>query len=330
MKLNQDITFAWRKNEDGAALVRVYTDIPEIEIPETIEGLPVTEIGSYCFSGTERLPKEKIRLYSETVVYDGTKSGQTAACGAFPERIVLPHSVRTIGSYAFYGCVRLHELTLTEAAKEIGSDAFLNCAVLNRLILRCGSERPTGLKQLLAQISWNVEVIFEDRTGKETAKLFFPEYSEVYAEIGPAHIFELKLTGEGFRARQCFRDGVLLMGDYDAVFPQACIEESEQVLIRMAADRLSRPVSLSDTAKKLYQEYIKDNQLAVVRAFVKERETEMLQYLITERLIGQETLEEAVRLASELGWAEGTVRLMRWKDEYLKENLTNRYHFEDF
>ncbi len=38
--------------------------------------------------------------------------------------------------------------------------------------------------------------------------------------------FELNLTGEGFRARQCFKEGVILLNAYDEIFPQACVEES--------------------------------------------------------------------------------------------------------
>ncbi len=47
----------------------------------------------------------------------------------------------------------------------------------------------------------------------------YPEYYESYDELGPAHIFELNLTGEGFRARQCFKEGVILLNAYDEIFP---------------------------------------------------------------------------------------------------------------
>ena len=83
-----------------------------------------------------------------------------------------------------------------------------------------------------------MEVSFEQEDGEREAVLLYPEYYESYDEIGPAHIFELNLTGEGFRARQCFKDGVILLNAYDEIFPQACVEESAEVLIPMAWNRL--------------------------------------------------------------------------------------------
>ena len=80
----------------------------------------------------------------------------------------------------------------------------------------------------------------------------YPEYYESYDEIGPAHIFELNLTGEGFRARQCFKEGVILLNAYDEIFPQACVEESAEVLIPMAWNRLYAACGLSPEARADY------------------------------------------------------------------------------
>lgn len=71
---------------------------------------------------------------------------------------------------------------------EVGSDAFMNCLNLRSLRMCAGVEEPTGLKQLLAQIKWQVEVSFEQEDGEREAVLMYPEYYESYDEIGPAHI----------------------------------------------------------------------------------------------------------------------------------------------
>ena len=156
---------------------------------------------------------------------------------------------------------------------EVGSDAFMNCLNLRSLRMCAGVEEPTGLKQLLAQIKWQVEVSFEQEDGEREAVLMYPEYYESYDEIGPAHIFELNLTGEGFRARQCFKEGVILLNAYDEIFPQACVEESAEVLIPMAWNRLYAACGLSPEARADYEEYVREQSGKVLTILLKKRES---------------------------------------------------------
>ena len=136
---------------DTARLVRVYGDEPCITLPEALpapEGgtLTITELGDYCFSEKPRglpAPEELCRYAVEP---DGTarllrafgrdltgasharydldfgdgdastaaRSGEEALhplCGSFLEELVLPGSLRVIGSCAFYNCRRLRRLT---------------------------------------------------------------------------------------------------------------------------------------------------------------------------------------------------------------------------
>ena len=52
----------------------------------------------------------------------------------------------------------------------------------------------------------------------------YPEYTESYDEIAPAHIFGRNITGEGFRARQQFQDGIVQFAGYDAIYPKVIAE----------------------------------------------------------------------------------------------------------
>ena len=54
--------------------------------------------------------------------------------------------------------------------------------------------------------------------GKRKVRLLYPEYSESYEEIGPAHIFSLHVEGEGYRARKQFVNGRLDFGGYHRAF----------------------------------------------------------------------------------------------------------------
>ena len=199
--------------------------------------------------------------------------------------------------------------------REIGSDAFMNCLKLHQLQVRAHVTEPTGLKQILAQVKWNVEVSFEKIPGECEAILLYPEYEESYDEIGPAHIFELNLTGEGFRARQCFTDGKVELTFYDEIFPQACVEEAESLLIQMAWDRLLYRETVEDAAAKRYEIYVKERTGKLIKKLIEQKKLSQLSLLFAWKYVTKTQAEEAVALASEAEWAEGTVSLMQWSRE---------------
>lgn len=218
---------------------------------------------------------------------------------------------------------------------EVGSDAFMNCLNLRSLRMCAGVEEPTGLKQLLAQIKWQVEVSFEQEDGEREAVLMYPEYYESYDEIGPAHIFELNLTGEGFRARQCFKEGVILLNAYDEIFPQACVEESAEVLIPMAWNRLYAACGLSPEARADYEEYVREQSGKVLTILLKKRELKPLHFFFEKGYGRKEQIEDAVAIASHEEWMEGVASLIAWKRQLFAEpektaDVKSRYSFEEF
>ena len=52
----------WEMGQEGARILRVYSNELAIRLPDRLEGVPVTEIGAYCFSASEHLPQENCRL----------------------------------------------------------------------------------------------------------------------------------------------------------------------------------------------------------------------------------------------------------------------------
>lgn len=77
-----------------------------LTIPETIEGLPVTQIASNAFK-------------NKTVF----------------KSIELPNSLKGIGSYAFYNCNGLTSITIPGSVTSIGDYAFQNCYGLTSVII---------------------------------------------------------------------------------------------------------------------------------------------------------------------------------------------------
>ena len=130
----------------------------------------------------------------------------TELCGSRIEEVSLPDTVQSIGNCAFYNCKKLNRIRAGANLRDIGSDAFMNTLSFHRLTLSCRPEEASGIKQILSHISWDIKVRFQ--VGDEVfAALLYPEYLETYDEIAPAHLFGRSITGEGFRARQCVRDG---------------------------------------------------------------------------------------------------------------------------
>ena len=87
-------TMTFRLYEDHAVLAEYAGEDESLSIPESIEGLPVTEIGTSAFSSSSSL-----------------------------RRVAFPSSLTQIGSYAFYG-TELESLEFPESLQYIGEKAF--------------------------------------------------------------------------------------------------------------------------------------------------------------------------------------------------------------
>lgn len=298
----EESVFQWKETKEGeACILGGYGASPFVVVPQELDGIPVTSIGEYCFSDSGKGEGSREDTFSRRKL-----------SGKFIQKIFLPDSVRKIGNLAFYNCTGLRELQIGAALTEFGSDAFMNCLQLETVRLRCGVGERTGLKRLLGQRTSDTKVVFE-RDGKTEAVLIYPEYYEMYDEVGPAHIFALNLTGEGFRARQCFQDGIVDLGQYDRIFEQAVAEENPSILCRMAVNRLCYPAGLSQEAERRYRDYIREWEGLLVRELVGEHDLEILEILFRGEFLTREGREKGIRFASEQNWPEGVASMLRQK-----------------
>lgn len=89
----------------------VYTDEEmTIEVPEKINGLPVTEL-------------------LELPAYDFTDKGEQYI------KIIIPGCVKTINSYAFAMCDDIDEIQLKDGVTDIGNNIFLSCPELKKVYI---------------------------------------------------------------------------------------------------------------------------------------------------------------------------------------------------
>lgn len=310
MEQTQPCRMLWQKRKDGGArLLRMYGASSRVVVPSRIAGRPCVEIAPYCFAGQGHLPKEED--WEEEAF--GGESGLLLLkelCGSAIEEAILPDTVHTIGSCAFYQCKNLKRLTVGAAADDIGSDAFMNALSLRQILLRCGPDQKSGIRQILLQISSDLQVRFETEAGIQ-ALLLYPEYYETYDEIAPAHLFGRNISGEGFRARQAFRDQKVDFAGYDAVFLQACAEETEETLFQMALGRLQYPFALSECHRASYRNFLQDHMTGVAARLTRQKDMDALLFLCREQLLHGAELSACIQAAAEAGWPQGAAALLR-------------------
>ena len=121
----------WEPCPGGARLLRLLGDTPCPAVPGTIEGLPVAELGPYCFADRPVRPGAR-----------RTGDDTHEITGNFVEEVTLPDTVRVLDSAAFYNCRRLRRLSLGAGVEGLGSDLFTNCRSLARLCLRAAPDAP--------------------------------------------------------------------------------------------------------------------------------------------------------------------------------------------
>mgnify|MGYP004472574927 FL=1 len=291
-------------NEDSIRINKVYSPSPTIEIPELIDGYMVREIADYCFSSKE------VNL-SNCILNREIPSNYHVCSGVDVESVRLPSTLKKLGNYAFYNCRKLKEIYVPSRLMSVGSDVFMNCLRLNHIHYDCSIFSATILKQILTQITWDIEVDFID------GSIFYPEYNGSYDEVGPAHIFALNIEGEGFRVRQCFKDGKIDFEGYDACFEKLCAEESESCIFHVAILRFMM-------GSERYIPYLRAHDLTSYLHVYKDI-CVMVEKLIEEKCMDERTLDALISMEEDL---ETRTLLMELKNKMVTSSST--YSFEDF
>ncbi len=86
--------FTYNLLDDGtASLASYHGDATALEIPSSLDGHTVTEIGAFCFAFNDKLTS-----------------------------VTIPDTVTKIGSAAFYGCMLLADINIPDSVTELGED----------------------------------------------------------------------------------------------------------------------------------------------------------------------------------------------------------------
>lgn len=314
------------KNDDGLHLLRLMGQTPYVIVPEQIDGYDVVSIGKYCFAAKRDCNNRTLDNEWNQMESAASEKSMHELSGEYIENVVLPDNVNVLESYAFYNCRKLKYLEFGKYLNVVNNDAFMNCRELAVLAIRCDIAEPSGVQYFLKQLNKEIELKFI-QDSDVTGSFYYSEYTESYEEIGPAHIFQMDVHGEGYRARQLFNDGVIDAAGYDAVFDAAKALESTYTLSKMAAGRLQYPVKLSEEARTAYTEFIKDNISYVLEWIVKEKRLDIIEFMASGNILDEKGLGMALKLAGRYDWTTGSAAIIELGSRHARELKKNRYEF---
>ena len=102
---------------DGISVRRCYGLDGIVQIPDRIDGKPVTGLEGYLFSETVRGRGVPPHEYE----------GEPELCGSQVKELVLPRYAKRIGAYAFYNCSGLRKLSCQSTVDDWGAGVFTGC-----------------------------------------------------------------------------------------------------------------------------------------------------------------------------------------------------------
>lgn len=285
---------------DGLHILRCQTSDNILKLPSEIDGIPVTGLGDYVCAAREiDRPTQKCQQVHLTCGAARTLPRHDAQAIL---QVILPDTLRTIGSYAFYNCYHLTHLQLPAGVQEVGHGALMNCTDFHELTLSGNAEKRTCLPELLGQVSGEIEVTLSLPAGE--VRLLFPPFQEQWEDVTPAHIFQNRIEGAGYTYRQCFQSGVLSLIEYDMAFERLLRVQDYETAVRVALNRLRWQVGVSETARAAYEDCLRTHADTITELLLKKRDTQGVHALLRLGVLSGEGLQRACDLARQMGQTE--------------------------
>lgn len=243
--------FEYERKNDSICITRYTNSQPQVEVPEEIDGMTVSEIGDYAFANT------KIT------------------------QLTLPPSIGRLGRYALYNCSHLTKFSFPGSIRDIGAGAFTGCHHIKKLRITIDKDSSSCLREILMEIPEELSVEYICPEG--TASLIFPEFFEESIENTPARIISIQTHGSGIQFRNCFLHKKFQFTEYDKCFSFAIVQERFEFLIQLVLKRLRYPLCLSEQAKNDYTAYLNDHFDGAIAYFTKKQDLESVSYLMNFR-----------------------------------------------
>ncbi|MDO4475430.1 MAG: leucine-rich repeat protein [Lachnospiraceae bacterium] len=312
---------------EQALICRLYGDGTLVRIPDQVDGLPVTGLADHCFAAETswKLRKE------EHILSGDCKPERVLSTQA--EEIILPDGLEAIGEYAFYGCRDLHSLELPWDIHSLSGGIFVAVNNLRELRFRqkagqedrkpCETEAvpaytmdevPGALRELLLEITDELDICLVRPDGSIYGKMVFPGYVEEGIENTPARIIDLHFEGMGYKYRQCFVQRQIDWNHYDQLFYETSVQELPETVRALCFARLMYPEKLGEKAKQDYLEYLKRDPAETARWIFRGTDLAPLKLLMQEEdYFTQPVLESFLQTALERKEREAVSLLMDYQ-----------------
>lgn len=275
--------YLYKRNKTGICIDRVYGYDEIVELPDMLEGFPVTELGAYIFSdhidSTElKMMQEKENFCTENGRATRPEDDMPQAAGNRVEEIRLPRQLRKIGRYAFYNCFHLKKLTFYGKMQDLGAGALTGCHRMEQITVETDEKGESSLRDFLTELPETlcVDIMIDGEYGR----FWFPEFFEEGVENTPARILENHVHGSGIRYRNSFVHKKINTLEYDRLFPYAVAWEQERIVLNLALDRILYPVSMTDEAKEKYLIYIKEHIQQAIRLLGEQKAYDSMQRIL--------------------------------------------------
>lgn len=325
--------FLYQIKNDTIAILGCRSYDGLVEIPETIDGKPVTELAAYAFSegwGRREMLKTEGKLLladAEGNARNGMEAGAesyitaaielppVACCGHLKE-IILPRTIKKIGNYAFYNCFELNTIRFYSTIEDVGSGLFTGCTGIRHMDIHIVPGCRSCFKEVISELRQELYVNYyaEPEAKAEEpvlqAKLVFPEMFEESVENTPARIIMREMHGCGHMYRYCFEQTEFRFSKYDALLPHIKVQEPERVVCALVMGRLKYPVELTEQYRGTYEEYLREHMAGAAEYALTAGDMECFSWLAVHYAERKETLDEMIELAGRKGEIEALSGLM--------------------
>lgn len=280
---------------EGVCILRCETRDPVVLLPDEIDGAPVTALGRYVLSG--RAPDLSGRdTFSVRVTCGGPPPMHEADS---IRAVTLPKQLKTVGSYAFYNCRSLEELTMTDSVSAFDGGSLMNCLSLHRIRLLAPPGGATCLPKILGETASELDVRFLH--GDACTPLLFPAYTEELEDLSPAHIFQRRIHGAGYSYRQCFDGAAMNFRQYDRALSELAERHDFAIAARVAVRRLAASFALSDSARADYLAVLREHGGPLACALAKQGDSVSLHVLLSLSVLSDAGIDAACTAAREAG-----------------------------
>ncbi len=289
----------YKYTDDGLIVLSCFGNSGEVVLPDEIDGQTFVGIAPYAFAkgGDEEEDQDQGQVWESPQAAFLDPEKRERLCADLVTEIRLPAGIRQVGKYAFYRCVNMQKLCLSDGVLDIGGDAFNGCRSMREVGITFTRGKKSALPSIVSEVRFALHARLHYADG--TADLLFPEHYQEAEENTPARILYWVDYGSGGYYRQCFLDREVDYKKYDELLYRAVNEEEPQTVFRLALGRLRYPYQLAENSRQDYLDYLQDNMTAVVEFLTSEEDTEGIQFLSAKRMLTEEALEAGIDLAAE-------------------------------